>query len=102
MADTTPTIPAEPSGGGGVIGALKLFRYQVGLTVEAVSADLDKLAEKAVAARAAVEEAEKVSNESTLDAGKSTQIGESVGSSSSASAALAEVTSSLTQQVGRR
>lgn len=102
MADTTPTIPAEPSGGGGVIGALKLFRYQVGLTVESVSADLDKLAEKAVATRAAVKEAEAVAAESTLTPGDQTQIGESMGSSSSASAALAEVTASLTQQVGRR
>lgn len=85
-----------------VVTALEMFTYQVGLTVEAVSADLDKLAEKAKATRAAVKEAEAAATESTLTAGNQAQIGESVGSSSSADDALADITSGLLQQVGRR
>lgn len=83
-----------------VVSALELFAYKVGEMVEAVSSDLDRLTQKAESTRAAVKEAEAA--ESTLTPGDQSQIGESIGSSSSASAALAEVTASLTQQVGRR
>lgn len=105
MADTTPTIPTQPGGSGGVIGALWAFQYQLGLTVEAIGRAASAIEEDAGRVKKAVKEmdeaAAQVENTSGLDR-MGPESTNNTGSSSGTAAVLADVTAGLQQQAGRR